>query len=488
MVVTSVGNTLIAAGLVALLKRLLKFENAQERVRDVAGYLLLVCVVGAALNATVNAAGLACENKISWDSLLPNLLAWWIPNALAVLVLPPFFIVWTSRSLWHWNYRKVAEAVCCAAGLIASTLVAFNTWFVYGIHNYPLVYLPVPFLLWGGFRFGPRGAVTGTMVAASMVVYFFLQARRPFLTDDDLGGLRLFGIYVCVTALVNLLLAAIATERRRAEINLAENEKRLRTVVADQSDLLCRFLPDGKITFVNQAFCEFHNQTETQLLGSDFFQLLTVAETKTLQDKLVALPADHPIWSFDRRAVAAAGHVEWQQCNFRRFAKDGGKSFEYQVVIQNITSRKQAEIAAQEAKAALEKTNLQFQIAAKEANAAAEQANRANAAKSEFLANMSHEIRTPLSGILGMIELLSQTRLDPRQKEFAAAAASANSLLHVINDVLDFSKIEAGKMNIAQENFSLRDIVDGVLENASTREPEKKFIWPPSFGATCRIA
>jgi len=87
-----------------------------------------------------------------------------------------------------------------------------------------------------------------------------------------------------------------------------------------------------------------------------------------------------------------------------------------------------------------------------------------------------------------MIELLSQTRLDPRQKEFAAAAASANSLLHVINDVLDFSKIEAGKMNIAQENFSLRDIVDGVLENASTREPEKKFIWPPSFGATCRIA
>ena len=477
MVVTSVGNTVIAAASVWLLKRLLKFENAQERVRDVASYLLVVGVFGVALNAALNAAGLVCENRISWDALLPNMVAWLVPNTLAVLVLPPFFIVWTSRSLWHWNFWKVAEAFCCAAGLIASTLVAF--WFVYVTPInplvYPLVYLPVPFLLWGGFRFGPRGAVTGTLVAAGMVVYFSLHGRGPFLTDVDLGGLRLFGVYICAAALANLLLAAIATERQRAEINLAENEKRLRTVVADQSDLICRFLPDGEITFVNQAFCEFHSQTEAQLLGTDFFQLLTIAETKTLRDNLAALPADRPVCSFDRRAVAAAGHVEWQQCNLRRFTKASGNSFEYQAVIQNITSRKQAELALQEAKATLEKTNLQFQIAAKEANAAAEQANRANAAKSEFLANMSHEIRTPLSGILGMIELLSQTRLDPRQKEFAAAAAaSANALLHVINDVLDFSKIEAGKMNIAQENFSLRDIVDGVLENASTREPEKK--------------
>ena len=473
MLATAAGNTLAAVGTAFLLKRLFKFENSLERLRDLAAYVLVAGVLGAALNAALSAAGLAGEHKISWPALLPNLLAWWMPNLLAVLVLTPVFVAWAAPSLWRWNFRQAVEAMICVVGLAAGALVSFSAWFVYGIHNFLLAYLPVPFLLWGAFRFGPRGAATGTLVVTGMAFYFLFQGHG--LADNDATTLQLIGSYICIMAVANLFLAVIAAERRRAEINLAENEKRLRTVVADQSDLICRFLSDGKITFANQAFCEFYGQPEAQLLGTDFFQKLTTGEAATLREKLAALPAERPVWSFDRRAVAAADHVEWQQCNFRRFAKDGGKSFEYQAVIQNITPRKQAELALQEAKTTLEKTNLQFQIAAKEATAAAEQANRANQAKSEFLANMSHEIRTPLSGILGMVELLSQTRLDPRQKEFATAAAeSANALLHVINDVLDFSKIEAGKMTIAQEEFSLRPIVDGVMENAATREPGKK--------------
>ena len=473
MATVATGNTLAALGCAFLLKRLFRFEGAQERLRDVLVYLLVAGALGATLNAAVNAAGLLWEHKISWSTLNPQLLVWWVPNLLAVLVWTPVITVWTTPSLWRWNFRQAAEALVCVVGLAAGTLVSFSAWFVYGIHSYPLAYLPVPFLLWGAFRFGPRGAVTGTLVVAGMAFYYLFRGRG--LADDNPNTLQLIGGYVCTMATANLLLAAIAAERRRAEIDLEENEKRLRTVVADQTDLICRFQPDGKITFANPAFCEFYGQPESRLIGTDFFQTLTPDEATTLREQLARLPVDWPVWSFDRRAVAAADHVEWQQCNFRRFAKDGGKNIEYQAVIQNITPRKQAELALEETKAMLENMNRQLQFSAKEANAAADQANRANLAKSEFLANMSHEIRTPLSGILGMVELLSQTRLDPRQKEFAdAAVESANALLLVINDVLDFSKIEAGKMTITQEEFTLRTIVDGVLENASTREPGKK--------------
>jgi len=349
------GNTFIALGCGFLLKQVFKFENAQERMHDVAAYLLVAGGLDTALNAALNAASLAGEHQIPWTALRPNLLASWMPNMLAVLVLTPVLIAWMTPSLWRWNLKRTAEALVCVAGLVFSSLAAFWNWFAFGAHNYPLICLPVPFLLWGAFRFGPRGATTGTLVVAGLAIYFRLRGHGLFLADGGSDALRLLGSYVGIMVASNLLFAAAAAGRLRAENNLAENEKRLRTTATDQSELICRFLPDGKITLVNQAFCEFHGQPEAQLLGTDFFQRLTSGEATALRGSLAALTDDQPVWTFDRRAVAADDHVEWQQYNLRRFAGADANGFEYQAVIQNITSRKQAELALQEAKGTLEK-------------------------------------------------------------------------------------------------------------------------------------
>ena len=101
-------------------------------------------------------------------------------------------------------------------------------------------------------------------------------------------------------------------------------------------------------------------------------------------------------------------------------------------------------------------------------------AEAANQAKSQFLANMSHEIRTPMNGIMGMIELLGNTELTERQKEYADLAYnSADTLLVLLNDILDLSKVEAGKLELESIPFALRDTLGDTLQTLAVRASEK---------------
>lgn len=100
----------------------------------------------------------------------------------------------------------------------------------------------------------------------------------------------------------------------------------------------------------------------------------------------------------------------------------------------------------------------------KKLHAAVDMAKQANNAKSRFLANMSHELRTPLNGVIGLGDLLRETKLTSEQRELVSSMhSSANTLLELIENILDISKIESGKILVENKEFDLHNLVNSVL-------------------------
>jgi PAS domain S-box-containing protein len=341
---TAIGNTVGAVVCAFLLRRFIGFDNHMERTRDVTGYIGLACFLGTTVNALFNVVSLMYAGAVGWEELFPKTLEWWVPNALGALVVAPFLVTWASWKPVRWQARAVIEAVVCGTGLVIGTLISFDSWFVYGLQNYPLAYLPFPFLVWGALRFGQRGATTGTLLVTVVSIYSLLRGRGPFVATKEIESLMLIGTYIGIVAVTNMLLAAAAAERRQAQRALVDSEKRFRAIVEDQTDLICRFNTAGALTFVNGAYCRFCGRTRQELLGTDFLQTLCTPDSMDVPLSFFNdLPEEQPVISFDHRVRASNGEFLWHQYTVRRLF--GEQADEFQAVIQDITQRKQSEQA-----------------------------------------------------------------------------------------------------------------------------------------------
>jgi len=153
------------------------------------------------------------------------------------------------------------------------------------------------------------------------------------------------------------------------------------------------------------------------------------------------------------RLVKADGAVVWVEGTWVRYRREGDSGFYEVVCVRDMTEERRVEDEMREAK---------------------EAAERASHAKSAFLAMMSHEIRTPMNGVIGMTSLLLDSPLTREQRDFAETIrSSGDALLTIINDILDFSKIESGRLALENQEFSLRECLEGVLDLLAMRAAEK---------------
>lgn len=133
------------------------------------------------------------------------------------------------------------------------------------------------------------------------------------------------------------------TERKRLEEALRASEERYRAVVEDQTEVICRFLADGTITFANDVYCRFFGKTREELLGNKWQPNAFEPDVLQIEEQLRNLSPENPLMVVENRVYSGRGHLHWMQFVNRGFFDQVGKLIEIQSVGRDITERRRAE-------------------------------------------------------------------------------------------------------------------------------------------------
>ena len=284
---------------------------------------------------------------------------------------------------------------------------------------------------------------------------FTLLSRSEDRVNEILNRLAidLIALGLSVAVIVYLLARQInVVELTRREAN--EAKEALAQAIEGVSEGFALFDSSDRLIMANSVYREIYDAAKSEFeAGTPFEDMCKSSVAKGLHVGAVGKEKE---W-IARRLAAHLGEEpfeeqmsdgRWILASDQRILNGGMVA-----IRSDITDRKKAEIQLRDA---------------------LHESRTATKAKSEFLAIMSHEMRTPLNGVIGLLGLLLDSRLDPEQRGYIMTAReSGEMLLSLIEDVLDFSKIEAGKLELEETSFDPTDLVAGVMDLLAPRAHAK---------------
>ena len=223
----TVGNTAALVLAAVLLRRLTGGRGSLERVADVLA-LVGCALVAALVSAAFGPLSLRLGDVIPPDEVARVFRTWTLGDASGVLVVAPVILTWASIRLRGFGRREVMEgAVVLVLLVVLATLPPQRD----------VPYIVFPVLLWAAVRFGPRGAASAILVVCSITVWSTAQNEGPFVRDSITDSLLATQLFIAVSALTSLVLAAVTAERTRAAAALTASEGSQRALADEHAAL-----------------------------------------------------------------------------------------------------------------------------------------------------------------------------------------------------------------------------------------------------------
>src|SRR3954451_20271251 len=223
----TVGNTVALVVAALLLRRLTGRRAGLERVADVVAFVACA-LVAALISAAFGPLALRLGDVIPAGELGEVFRTWTLGDAAGVLVVAPVILVWASAGLAGIGRREQIEG-----GVVLVLLVLLAE--LPPQRDVPYIVFPV--LLWAAVRFGPRGAATAVFIVCSITVWNTAQNDGPFVRDSITDSLLATQLFIAISALTSLVLAAETAERPRAGAALAASEASQRALADEQAAL-----------------------------------------------------------------------------------------------------------------------------------------------------------------------------------------------------------------------------------------------------------